>query len=89
MKNERHLRDLNSRGTNPIGLAGQRLNHSAKVSFAQTYLSHLPMYHDTPLILKQPNSYSVLWKQMFKALRLIKCRFESEDEDHMWQIVML
>jgi hypothetical protein len=31
---------LNSRGTNPIGLAGQRLNHSAKVSFAQTYRNH-------------------------------------------------
>jgi hypothetical protein len=30
------------------------------VSFAQTYLSHLPMYHDTPLILKQLNSHSVL-----------------------------
>ena len=31
-KKERHLWGLNPRGTNPIGLAGQRLNHSAKVS---------------------------------------------------------
>ena len=36
-KKERHLRDLNSRGTNPIGLAGQRLNHSAKVSIILTH----------------------------------------------------
>jgi hypothetical protein len=44
LKNERHLRGSNSRGKTPIGLAGQRLNHSAKVSLYTIFAIRIYMY---------------------------------------------